>query len=172
VSQPGSIWRGRECLWSRARKADDFLGRAWGLLGKRTLEEEQALWLTPCSSVHMWGMRFPLDLIWLNAQGEVVALRADIRPWQWAFPRHRDACAVIEAAGGRIARLHIQPGQRLSWVDASAMEIAEQARVARNAPDPHRFRGGSGPAAAEGSVHGTQCGLRTLGKTRVCLGFA
>ncbi|WP_291511842.1 DUF192 domain-containing protein [Acidithiobacillus sp.] len=133
MSRPGGIWRGGECLWPQARKADDFLARAWGLLGKRGLEEEQALWLSPCSSIHMWGMRIPLDLIWLDAQDRVVAVQTDIRPWRWAFPGRRSgACAVIEAASHSIVRLKIQPGQALTWQDAHATEAGDSAAENRN----------------------------------------
>ncbi len=123
MSRPGSIWRGGQCLWPRARIADDALSRAWGLLGKHRLEPEQALWLTPCAGVHMWGMRFPLDLLWLDAHGRILALREGLQPWRWAWPRQEGVVATVEAAAGSIERLGLAPGQDLEWRDAMAADL-------------------------------------------------
>lgn len=54
--------------------------------------------LAPCRSVHTFGMRFALDLIWLDRAGRVVRVDADVPP------RRLRTClaarSVIETRGG------------------------------------------------------------------------
>ena len=64
-----------------ARSADSFLTRLAGMLfsapsGKGT----QGLWLSPCNAVHTLGMRFPLDILFLDAQGKVLKIALKVRP--------------------------------------------------------------------------------------------
>ena len=51
-------------------------GNPWrrliGLSGRRALPEGEALWLSPCRGIHTWGMRFPLDVLFLDGEGRVV----------------------------------------------------------------------------------------------------
>ena len=63
-----------------------------------TMPSHLGLELAPCRSVHTFGMRFALDLIWLDAAGDVV--RVDER----VPPRRLRTCwrarSVIEVRGG------------------------------------------------------------------------
>ncbi|WP_308387755.1 DUF192 domain-containing protein [Acidithiobacillus sp. AMEEHan] len=115
MSQRGSIWRGEECVWAQASLASDPLSRSVGLLGKKSLHADQALWLLPCRAVHMFGMRFALDLLWLDRAGQVLAVRSNVRPWQLAWPRLRGVHSTIEVAVGEIASRDIALGQKLHW---------------------------------------------------------
>ena len=77
------------------------------LLGLARLDREQVgagLLIPRCSSVHTFGMRFPLDLIFLGERGEVVSTRRRVLPRRFAFCGQ--ARAVLElpsAEGGEIA---------------------------------------------------------------------
>jgi uncharacterized protein len=59
--------------------ADTPLKRLRGLLGHRT-PPPYALRLEPCSCVHTFGMRFPLDLHWLAADGRVLRIDRAVPP--------------------------------------------------------------------------------------------
>ena len=48
-------------------EARGFLTRLIGLAGRADLPPDTALHLPRCRSVHTFGMRFPLDLVWLDA---------------------------------------------------------------------------------------------------------
>ena len=72
--------------------------RLHGLAGCRALAPGHALLLAPCASVHTLGMRFALDLVWLDADGAVLALCAELAPRRVAG--HRGARAVLEARAG------------------------------------------------------------------------
>jgi uncharacterized protein len=54
-----------------------------------------ALLLPRCRSVHTFGMRFPLDLIWLDRDGRVLRVDEAVPPWR--VRSCRDAAAVLEA---------------------------------------------------------------------------
>ena len=57
-----------------------------------------ALLLPRCRCVHTFGMRYPLDLVWLGEGRDVVALERDVPPGRVRACRR--AAAVIEAAAG------------------------------------------------------------------------
>jgi uncharacterized membrane protein (UPF0127 family) len=81
----------------RVHDARGFTARRRGLGGLDALPAECALHLRT-RAVHTFTMRFPLDLIWLGRDGEVVRVDRDVAP-----RRHR-ACAraraVIETNAG------------------------------------------------------------------------
>ena len=79
------------------RTADTPWRRLRGLLGHRA-PPPYALLLTPCSSVHTAGMRFALDLHWLDADGRVIRVDRAVGPWR--ARRCRGARAVIEVPSG------------------------------------------------------------------------
>lgn len=54
--------------------------RARGLAGLDALPADHALRIPRCRSVHTVGMRFPLDLIWLGADGRPVRVDRDVGP--------------------------------------------------------------------------------------------
>lgn len=67
------------------------------LLGLAHLDREQAgqgLLIPRCASVHTFGMRFPLDLVFLDTGGEVLAVERAVPPRR--LRTHRRAFAVLE----------------------------------------------------------------------------
>ena len=107
-------------LADRAGEATGMWDRMKGLLGRDGLPVGEGLLITPCNSIHMFFMRFPIDALFLDAQGTVVKLFAALPPWRATriyprartkrdgvvYPRrvHRVAAArrahELEAAGG------------------------------------------------------------------------
>jgi uncharacterized membrane protein (UPF0127 family) len=72
--------------------------RLAGLLGHRR-PPPYALRLERCRSVHTFGMRFPLDLVWLGPGDEV--LRVDHRVPPWRVRTCRRAVAILEVPCAR-----------------------------------------------------------------------
>jgi uncharacterized membrane protein (UPF0127 family) len=75
-----------------------FSSRLAGLAGLRRDEVGAGLLIPRCSSVHTFGMRFALDLLFLDGHGEVLAIRRGVRPRR--FASHRCAVAVLEIPAG------------------------------------------------------------------------
>ena len=72
-----------------------LLARLLGLAFVGELPPNHALLIPRCRGVHTFGMRFALDLTWLDADGRTVRLDRGVRPWR--FRSCRAAAAVIEA---------------------------------------------------------------------------
>lgn len=89
-----------------------FWGRFMGLMGRSGLPEGGALVLAPCQSIHMLFMRFPLDVIFTDEEGKVVALVEGIRPWRLSS-FHRSAHYAIELPVGTIAASETQVGDSI-----------------------------------------------------------
>ena len=55
----------------------------------------QGLWIVPCRGVHTWGMRFAIDVLYLDRDKVVVHLEENVKPWRFA-PVRRKAASVLE----------------------------------------------------------------------------
>src|SRR5919112_3019900 len=78
------------------RKADDAVvcercevpesafGRMRGLLGRDGLEPGTGMLIDSAPSVHMFFMRFPIDVVFLDRDWRVVGVRHELRPWRVA----------------------------------------------------------------------------------------
>ena len=82
-----------------------------GLLGRRGLESGEGLLLRPTGSVHTFFMRFPIDVVFLARDGEVLKVAQAVPPWRMAGARR--AKAALELAAGEAERRGIQTGARL-----------------------------------------------------------
>lgn len=78
--------------------ADTFKLRLKGLLGKKSLEAGEGLLLYPCSSIHCFGMKFPIDAIFLDKDKKVLALFPFLEPGQTA--KATRAKYVLELVAG------------------------------------------------------------------------
>ncbi|MDX6519642.1 MAG: uncharacterized protein QOJ31_289 [Gaiellales bacterium] len=85
--------------------------RSKGLLGRAGMEEQEGLWIQPTSSIHMWFMRFPIDVVWAAGDGRVLKLVENIGPWRMSFCR--GAKVALELPVGAIARSGVQVGDHL-----------------------------------------------------------
>jgi uncharacterized protein len=74
--------------------ATGFRTRTLGLALLDRADAGPGLLIPRCSSVHTFGMRFPLDLHFLDADGAVLASRLAVPPRR--FVGHRGAVAVLE----------------------------------------------------------------------------
>jgi uncharacterized protein len=83
--------------------------RTKGLLGQNGYEG--AMVLPHTSSVHSFGMRFAIDVAFLNRKLVVVDV-TELRPWRIALPRIR-ARSVLEAQAGAFARWGLKVGDEL-----------------------------------------------------------
>ena len=96
-------------------QADTFLGRFLGLMGKKALPPFHGLLLIPCSSVHMCFMRFPIDVVYLAADGQVLKVRPRLQPW-YGMSWCPGAWGVLELPAGGAEQAGIQKGD---WLQCS-----------------------------------------------------
>ena len=101
-------------LAKSVRVAGTHWSRLRGLTGTNAQDFQfgQALWIVPCRGVHTFGMRFPLDLIYLDHSGNVVDVLENVRPWRVA-PIRMSAASVLELPAGAIYTSGTQRGDRI-----------------------------------------------------------
>jgi uncharacterized membrane protein (UPF0127 family) len=92
--------------------ADSFMGRFKGLMGRKKLNKSEGLMLLSCSSIHTCFMRFPIDVIFLNLDHEVIALKQGVRPWRMVNFVKKDYITV-EMPEGTIEHKNIDIGDLL-----------------------------------------------------------
>lgn len=102
------LLRGGDVLAS-AEIAERFTDRARGLLGHARYDG--ALLLIGTRSVHTAGLRFPVDVAFLDKEMTVVATTT-VRPWGVTMPR-RGCAHVLEAQAGAFERWRLRPGDRI-----------------------------------------------------------
>src|SRR4051794_10173353 len=95
--------------------ADSFFTRLKGLMFRKEPIKDEGLWIVPCNAVHMFFMKFPLDIVLLNKQNEVVKVYQSLRPWKMTKPE-KAAYSTLELPAGAIKQLDINVG---STIDCS-----------------------------------------------------
>jgi hypothetical protein len=91
--------------------ADSPWSRMRGLLGRRGLEGGEGLLLRPTGSVHTFFMRFPIDVVFLSRDGEVLKVARALPACRTAGARR--AKAVLELGADEADRRGIRVGARL-----------------------------------------------------------
>ena len=94
--------------------ADSWWRRFRGLMGRPVLEEGEGMLLLDCNSVHTAGMRFPIDVAFLDADGRVVRSIGGLGPWRVGMGG-REAVHTLELPAGRLEATGTVPGVRLNW---------------------------------------------------------
>ena len=99
-------------LGARVALAVGIRSRLQGLLGRSELAPGEGLWLEPCASIHMFFMRFAIDVVFVDRQGAVVKPCKQVAPWRLASGGRR-AQAALELPVGTIERSDTRVGDRL-----------------------------------------------------------
>ena len=92
---------------------DTFYTRFKGLMGKRVLPKDTWFLLTPCNSIHTFGMKVSIDCLFVNHEGVVVALYEAIKPR--GIRTEKSAYATLEAINGTLQKQNIKIGDRVTW---------------------------------------------------------
>ncbi|MFM8593707.1 MAG: DUF192 domain-containing protein [Chloroflexota bacterium] len=99
-----------EPVFDDVRTAEGSWGAFKGLMFDASMPDRQGLLFRPARGIHTHFMRFPIDLIFLDDDDRVVAVRESMTPWKFDF---RSAAAVIEANGGTARTQGIKIGDVL-----------------------------------------------------------
>ena len=96
----------------RVRMAKNFLERMRGLLGTKTLDKDEGLWIPGCQGVHTFGMGYSLDVVYLDDTMTVIGLALELKP-NLAGPIFWRAKSVLEFPAGTVGESGIQIGDKL-----------------------------------------------------------
>ena len=88
--------------------------RTRGYLWRPPPEAGEGLLLTPCRAVHMFGMTFPLDVLYLDREGRAVAMYPRLEPWKRTAIQRR-AFHTLELPAGVLEETGTLPGDLVSW---------------------------------------------------------
>jgi len=101
-------------LCARLDSAGGLAGKSRGLLGRDSLDDDAGMLfaagrLEPFMWMHMFFMRFPIDIVFLDRQGRVIRISHGLRPWRtsalvWGARR------ALELAAGAARRTGTQVG--------------------------------------------------------------
>ena len=109
-------------LATKVRKADNFLTRLIGLLKRKHLGPEEALWLMPSKGIHTIGMKFPIDVVFLNRGHHVVGLMSGLSPYRISAV-HLSGYSVLELPNGTIKKSCTEIGDQFEISLAETSEI-------------------------------------------------
>ncbi len=104
AAEPGAATIGTAGGRAAAQKSD--------APGRDRLLPGSAMVIAPGNSVHMFFMRFPLDIIFVAKDGTVVKTWPNVRPWRIAAAWR--AFAAVEGGVGMIPQSGMQTGDRIA----------------------------------------------------------
>lgn len=109
----GQLMLGDEVIVPTLLIADGAWARMRGLLGRSGLPDGTGMLLSPCNSIHTMGMRFPLDVIFLDRDQQVVRVVKSLKPNRFALGG-RGAKSAVELQAGAVDLSQVEPGMRVS----------------------------------------------------------
>jgi uncharacterized membrane protein (UPF0127 family) len=118
---------------TEATVADSYVRRLVGLLGKtkRWARLGAGLWIVPSRGVHTIGMMFPIDIVFLSKEKEVVHVEEHVRPFRISNVSLK-AASVLELPPHTIYRTGTKVGDRIEIStappDAAATERESDTR--------------------------------------------
>lgn len=90
--------KNKELLFTRGQLVTGFFARAKGLLFRDSIELDEAMIFEKCKSVHTIGMRFSIDLVFLDKNKTVLKVVEHLKPYRIAGCSR--AKYVLEAKSG------------------------------------------------------------------------
>jgi uncharacterized protein len=120
--------------------ADRAHHRMRGLLGRRRLQPGEGMVLRPAWNVHTAFMRFPIDVVFLDADQVVIRIAPALAPWRTVSCR--GAREVVELAAGECAHRGLETGDRVAWASRTAAELRADRKtpLLGDAPEEPRAR--------------------------------
>jgi hypothetical protein len=101
-------------LADQASRADSFMQRFKGLMGVTDLPMGHGLHIAPCTSIHTFFMKIPIDAIFLDASQQIVDICHAMPPWKVSRV-YFGAKSVLELPAGTAAASKTEAGDRLSF---------------------------------------------------------
>jgi uncharacterized membrane protein (UPF0127 family) len=93
----------RRVIATRIGSAEDSVQRRRGLLDSPELDRDSGLWINPCEAVHTFGMRVPLDAVFLDKGLKVRKIAENLKPNRIAFCFAATSVLEIKAGCARLS---------------------------------------------------------------------
>ena len=95
--------------------------RMRGLIGRASLDPGEGLLLLGTKGIHTLGMRFPIDVLFLNDDGWVIHLIHALRPFR-VSPFLNNSAMVLELPAGTLQETGTQVGD---WIEVAVTDRAQ-----------------------------------------------
>jgi len=112
ATQSFRVLAGGAPLADNVLAATRFVQRLRGLIGRRPLEKGAGLLLDPGGSVHTFGMRFPIDVVFLDRYRNILDTRGSIAPNRICLAPRRTS-STLELPAGVCSSRDLRPGDQL-----------------------------------------------------------
>jgi len=109
----------RTVVGESIRVADSALTGIVGLLGERDHQPGDGLLIVPSQGVHTLGMLFAIDIMVLDGEWNVIAIRRELRPFRMTRVFWK-AAAVLELPAGTVESCGTFVGDTLEFSRADA----------------------------------------------------
>jgi hypothetical protein len=119
--QAVNVSKGRVLIAQKVAWAGSSVERRRGLLGRSSLSTEEGIYLAPCEWLHTFGMRFPIDVAFLSAEGRVLALHHGLKPNRISKIVLR-AAGVLELSEGTLHVTNTEIGDTVQLLNITARE--------------------------------------------------
>ena len=103
-----------KCISADARTAKTFFERLFGLLFRSSISSEEALIFHNVSSIHMFFMRFPIDVLYLDKEMKVRKIKHSLLPWMMSSCL--GAKTTIELPAGKAKERLVKIGDTLEFI--------------------------------------------------------
>lgn len=104
--------RNNKELGNKIGLADNPWYRFTGLMGKKAITADEGLLLTPCNSIHMFFMKFSIDVVFIDRNKKIIRIVENLKPWRLS-PVVFMTQSVLELPAGTISKTESQVGDIL-----------------------------------------------------------
>lgn len=94
--------------------------RRRGLLGRTHLDRDEGVYIVPTQWIHMFGMRFPIDVAFLASDGRVLHMHHGLKPNRLSRLVWK-AEGALELAEGALHAADVSPGDIITLRSANNM---------------------------------------------------
>jgi len=118
----GQIYRNGRVWVARVEVAATHLQRMRGLLGRRELPVGHGLLIESCGSIHTLGMRFPIDVIFLDQAWQVRRICRMVQPGRLMVWGGWHGLRALEVAAGWLDFTGVDQGTPTKWQEIPAAD--------------------------------------------------
>lgn len=113
------IYHDQVLLWDNVTIARSFFSRLIGLLSKNSLNSSEGMMFYRAPSIHTYGMKFPIDILFLDTTGKIIRIFHQVNPNR-IIPYVR-SWVTLELQAGQCAKKQLRPGDGLHWEEGQVM---------------------------------------------------
>lgn len=99
-----------EIVFEKLILSESTISRMVGLLGRKGLGPDEAMWITNCNAIHTFFMKFSIDCVFVDQKGQIKKIYHEVKPWKIAGPVW-GAAAVVEMAAGQARYKNLSEGE-------------------------------------------------------------